>query len=43
MNVKSDHGEMFTTELLDIHILNQVPGARAHTQNHCNMWNFTYN
>ena len=31
MNVKSDHGEMFTTELLDIYILNQVHGARAHT------------
>lgn len=31
MNVKSDNGEMFATELLDIYILNQVHGTRAHT------------
>lgn len=34
MNVKSYHGELFTTESLDIYILNQVHGARAHTHTH---------
>lgn len=39
MNVKSDHGETFTTEFPDtqIYIESSTRRTCAHTQNHCNM------